>query len=350
MDKETFQRRYSDTSPKFERLRTTVYGMVQNSLAEAGIDLLQIQSRVKDCDSCYAKYEEKKYADPFLEITDFVGIRAILFLETDIDRAAKTLKEIFEVDTKNSVDKRHPTKVGSVGYRSLHIVASLGKSRRSLPEYRDICSLPFEIQLRTALQHAWAEIEHKRNYKGPFSLPEDLQHRLMTISGTLEMIDREFAAIAKQADEYATQIRTTDDAEGADAISSVALDALFEKFVAENDLFEHVDTSPRNTPTARILRELQRFGIQNVKQLRDLLKSLTPEDISLFSLPGYRLSIPRYYRTAMIKEDIEKYLSKAHEGTISSIEIAQINVLERALHRDDLEELFEKYGIKVVPF
>ena len=55
--------------------------------------------------------------------------------------------------------------------------------------FKDLC---FEIQVRTALSHAWAEIEHDRGYKLGGELPAHLKRRFNLLSGLLESADLEF--------------------------------------------------------------------------------------------------------------------------------------------------------------
>lgn len=71
----------------------------------------------------------------------------------------------FNIDEKNSLDKKILLASDQIGYRSVHFVCDLGAQRSGLPEFKDLGGLKFEIQVRTLLQHAWAELAHDRNYK-----------------------------------------------------------------------------------------------------------------------------------------------------------------------------------------
>jgi hypothetical protein len=53
------------------------------------------------------------------------------------------------------------------------------------------------VQVRTVLQHAWAEFEHDIRYKGtiPDEHVHDLDRRFTLAAGLLELADREFSAI-----------------------------------------------------------------------------------------------------------------------------------------------------------
>ena len=48
----------------------------------------------------------------------------------------------------------------------------LGSNRRKLSEYKKFDGLVAEIQIRTVLQHAWAEIEHDIRYKSTSTIPK----------------------------------------------------------------------------------------------------------------------------------------------------------------------------------
>ncbi len=55
-----------------------------------------------------------------------------------------------------------------------------------------------EIQVRTILQHSWAEMEHDISYKSDQQIPNELQRRFLALAGLLEIADREFNSIQKE--------------------------------------------------------------------------------------------------------------------------------------------------------
>jgi ppGpp synthetase/RelA/SpoT-type nucleotidyltranferase len=67
--------------------------------------------------------------------------------------------------------------------------------RTQLPEYERFGGIVVEIQVRTVLQHGWAEIEHGIGYKPEGPVGEDIRDRLLEIAGALRMADREFQRI-----------------------------------------------------------------------------------------------------------------------------------------------------------
>jgi hypothetical protein len=86
---------------------------------------------------------------------------------------------------------------GRWGYASRHLLLSVEPGRG--PEGTDdrLGVRPVSVQVRTVLQHAWAEFEHDIRYKGtiPDEHAPDLDRRFTLAAGLLELADREFSAI-----------------------------------------------------------------------------------------------------------------------------------------------------------
>lgn len=340
---ETFKSGFEKLTPVLSKLRTTVYGMVENGLNSEDIEHLPLQSRVKDIESAWQKTQAKNYQDPFTQITDFVGLRIIVFLESDIEKAQKIVESLFEVDVKKSVDKRIPQRSDVVGYRSLHLICSLGKERGKLPEYAGVSLQKFEVQIRTALQHAWAEIEHKRNYKGKNSLPDELQHRLMVLAGTIELLDREFSQIAQAALEYEQGIIERDNSASHESLSEIAIDAIIGR---EFKKFELIVPSLRNLNTKPdIVDELADFGVTSVGQFEKLAKSVNLKTISKHYRDFPSVSTVGLLRDLMIANDAEKYFNYAHKNRWQGTSFEDVAYLNEASGRSDLEAVFTKNDI-----
>ena len=52
-----------------------------------------------------------------------------------------------------------------------------------------------EVQVRTTLQHAWAEIEHDIQYKSENEIPKEIRRKFRALAGLVEIADREFQSI-----------------------------------------------------------------------------------------------------------------------------------------------------------
>jgi len=160
--------------PRHDRLTRAVVSIVENILGEQQIPYLAVSGRTKDRVSAIEKIRRKGYADPRAQLTDLSGIRIVVYFESDVQRVAALVNQAFNVDSANSFDKDSLLSTNQLGYRSVHFVCDLGKKRAAVDEYKGIADLKFEFQIRTVLQHAWAELAHDRNYKFSGKLPTKL--------------------------------------------------------------------------------------------------------------------------------------------------------------------------------
>ena len=172
-------------------------------LNEAGIEYNILEGRVKSFDSFLRKYELKrrKYIDPFAEMTDLIGIRIVTYYREDVDAVIKIIFKNFEIDFTNSINKLVNMEPDRMGYLSVHYVCKL-KPENFDENNERLANLgfKFEIQIRTALQHAWAAIDHKLRYKTMVNLPKKIERKLFRISALLEVADSEFSRIKDEID------------------------------------------------------------------------------------------------------------------------------------------------------
>ncbi len=146
------------------------------------------------------KLRRKCYQNPENQVKDKIGVRVITYYMDDVDRVADLLKMEFKVDKQNSEDKRTVLGTSAFGYRSVHLIARLSGSRLSSPEYTSLRDHWFEIQVRSLLEHAWAEIEHEVKYKPRVDYPSEITRRFARIAGVLEFLDSEFQALRLERD------------------------------------------------------------------------------------------------------------------------------------------------------
>lgn len=187
----------------YEACTASVESLVKTILRTRDEQIHSVSSRVKDRDSYLKKVSRKegKYRS-ISDITDVAGIRVITYFHDDVDRIAAIIASEFELDLPNCVDKRASHANDSFGYMSLHYVASFSTTRSELPEYSSYKDIKFEIQIRSILQHAWAEIEHDRGYHNAMSLPPHISRRFSRLAGHLEIGDSEFAQIRDAIEAY----------------------------------------------------------------------------------------------------------------------------------------------------
>lgn len=186
---------YLEYEENIKRLITTLI-KTENIMVHA------IESRVKEADSLKNKIIDKDKYNALDEITDIVGLRLITYFEDDVDKVANILKKEFILDEKNSIDKRVSENPEAFGYSSLHYILKLKEPRSSLLEYHNYRNINFEIQIRSILQHAWAEIEHDLGYKSNEEIPIPIRRSFSRVSSLLETADIEFIRIKNSLKEY----------------------------------------------------------------------------------------------------------------------------------------------------
>ncbi|TKH21952.1 GTP pyrophosphokinase, partial [Bacillus cereus] len=199
---------YQSNRDFYKRLALKIELIIKEILEDCKISFHSVTSRTKDVDSFAKKASKDKYSDPKSEILDLAGIRITAYVESDVNKICEVLEREFEIIQEHSVNKAEILKYNEVGYRSVHYIAKLDSARMKLPEYRRLDAF-FEIQVRTILQHAWAEIEHDRNYKFEGAeLPEHAQikRRFALLAGQLELADREFDSIVKDIEHYSDKV------------------------------------------------------------------------------------------------------------------------------------------------
>lgn len=183
-------------------LTAEVEKILRRALNEQNIIFHSIESRVKTVASFKEKASRDKYKDPINEITDLSGIRIITLFEKEIHQISDIIKELFEIDYEKSEDKSDLLDADKMGYKSIHYIAQLSREKIAATELENYKDLKFEIQIRSILQHAWAEIEHDRNYKFKGELPKYLQRRFYALAGMLEIADREFNSLAEEVEKF----------------------------------------------------------------------------------------------------------------------------------------------------
>ena len=198
---------YDQQRKKYERFAREVEHQLRCILEEEGIVCNAITSRVKERDSLTQKIDVKsdKYKS-LSEVTDIAGIRIITYYDSDVERAAKIVEREFCVDKENSINKREALGPEKFGYCSVHYVVSMNEDRLKLPENRGYAGIKCEIQIRTVLQHAWAEIEHDLGYKSEIDIPKDIRRSFSRLAGLLEVADKEFQEIRDFLETYREKV------------------------------------------------------------------------------------------------------------------------------------------------
>ena len=194
---EAILREYQDNLPRFREVEQEVKEKLRQTLADAGLLVAAIESRVKGYDSLAGKLELKghKYSS-LADLTDILGLRVITFYIDDVDKVASAVERLFDIDWENSVDKRKIHEIDSFGYLSLHYICKV-------PDF----PYRFEIQMRTLLQHAWANMDHDTGYKSGVEIPRRYMRNMSRLAGMLELVDDEFSKIRIELTDYRRRVQ-----------------------------------------------------------------------------------------------------------------------------------------------
>ena len=178
--------------------------LVTSLLDEAGINYLTVTGRTKSVASFAEKSRRsvdgvRLYADPLRQIGDVLGVRVITYVRADVAAVAELLADQVVVTDDRDLGLETASE-GRFGYASRHLQLTLDAAREGLPAYAHLRGRNVQVQIRTVLQHAWAEFEHDIRYKGtvPEEHASDFDRRFTLAAGLLELADEEFTTIRER--------------------------------------------------------------------------------------------------------------------------------------------------------
>ena len=334
---------YTSKRNLYKQLGNKVHNIIKELLDLNNIDIHAIFYRAKEIESFKEKIKDPKYTNPQEQITDLAGIRIICYVESDIEKICKVIEDNFEIDLPNSGDKSELLGTDKVGYKSVHYVAKLNSQRLSLPEYGNFSKSKFEIQVRTILQHAWAEIEHDRNYKFSGELPPEIQRRFKLVAGSLELADKEFDRIASDIDKINLKVQEGTKHGNVDfEINTTTikqyLATKFESLIPEI-------VSP-NFPTAssesKVIQEINKYGLKNLNDLNNIIPKDFINQIKKSTNP-----ISNYtglLRVVMIINDWKKYFDESFDKTWAVSSLQKRDILEK--YNVPVDEIINKYKLE----
>lgn len=205
MSKEEFRKQYNENFPRYERLAINLQQALKAFLAENAIPYLDVLYRVKDVDSAYEKVSRKEFDTPFEQIEDWSGLRVICYYPSDVNKICEIIKQEFDIISQEDTAKRLALK--EFGYRSTHFILKVKSSWMLPPNYRGLENFKAEVQVRTILMHAWAEVEHKLQYKSTEQVPEQFQRKLYLLSAKFEEADGQFEELRDGITKYRVELR-----------------------------------------------------------------------------------------------------------------------------------------------
>lgn len=205
MDLNETGKKFSKIKNKYDKLGLNLVQALELLLKEQNIGCLSINHRVKDKTSFLEKIERKNYQEPFEQIEDICGIRIICYYQSDVKLISDLISK--ELDVIESQDKEEMLNSDQFGYRSTHFIVKINPNWLQAPNYRGLENLKAEIQVRTILMHAWAEIEHKLSYKSETQIPKQFKRKLFIMSAKLEEADEQFENLRNSILTYKEEVK-----------------------------------------------------------------------------------------------------------------------------------------------
>jgi ppGpp synthetase/RelA/SpoT-type nucleotidyltranferase len=280
----------------YEEFSRAVNEILADAINTRGLRASDIQFRAKTIESFGKKAmrpseenpDEPKYPKPLADITDLAGVRVITFFPRTVEEVCLCIVEEFEVLER--VDHTASAlQEDRLGYQSVHLLVRLANNRKTLSEYRRFDSLVAEVQVRTIMQHAWAEIEHDIRYKSTAAIPKVISRRFMTLAGLLEIADREFQAIQEE-----------DKAIRANARTLIEENRLKEVEITPDALQLYLnlrlgadDRISEDTYEWQV-RLLRRMGFQNLGQIEECTSGHNDDKLSRLALGSRQGQISRF--------------------------------------------------------
>ena len=242
-----------------------------------------ISHRIKTSESLKRKLERPDRIYHHLsEITDILGFRIVTYFHDGIEEVAKFVESRFDVNWSKSIDKRQKDSLDQFGYRSLHYICRAPDTffeSFNLTPIKEFC---FEIQIRTILEHAWAEIEHDLGYKADHDVPAEIRRRFSRLSGLLELADQEFVDIKKSLNQYQARVAEKIAGEEHDVtINRVSLRAALESGIT--NILDNTLAQRLSLPKAKtffyidyLIRMLDLIGVKTISQLSQIIELHAP--------------------------------------------------------------------------
>lgn len=284
ISKQQIKETYQSYSEYFNEIMKKVVERLQENIELSGQPAYK--SRVKSFDSYYKKIlrlKPQKITEKcdLIYLTDMMGIRMICAFLEDINLAVEQIKNLFEI--KEVEVKGAEKKFSEFGYESTHVLIGIpksfipkltGKYSKLKPISQEIVC---EIQIRTILQDAWAEVEHKLIYKtefNPFDIP--LRRKLASINASLSLADITFQEIRDYQNKLQKELAVR-----RESFYSQADNLLNEKSEAPQENISRVSPFVMGTIDDMILRAIQAHNQGSLQEAVDIYTKIMdaiPED------------------------------------------------------------------------
>ena len=287
VDKESIIISFIRSKERYKKLAEYIVDLIGNDPAFPKDRLHTMIYRIKGEERIIEKIEDensklKRGTSPIEEknfkarIGDLAGIRFICLRLSDIDKVDEYLRFLAEekilrilkgpdkkrsfilpIDPDEALPKNIDLRYG--GYSSIHYQVELGEKSDAGDDLRDI---QIEFQVRTILEEAWGEIDHKYRYvlsRSGVELPECIHNGFYNLSAYLQVVAMQAEFLCRQVD-----IHKQSTARKQKVKAAVKLEDAYNLPAIEDATF----------PNASSLLELQK-GLEEIFGVRITARTLT---------------------------------------------------------------------------
>jgi len=146
------------------------------------LHIIYVPARIKPKESLMAKIEKEGYKDPSEDIEDLVACRLIVKSNSDIDEILEKIEGIFNIEKRNFRSFRPSEFI----YDDIQLILSFKDS--PFISNKEILGKKFELQIRTGLQDALAEVIRSEIYKTA-TLTWQKERTASELRANLELVD-----------------------------------------------------------------------------------------------------------------------------------------------------------------
>ncbi len=198
LDEDSVEGLYHRLLPTCDQVLLEMATLLQRA-AETKVPAVQVKGRVKRLPSLLEKIQRKFSPQDLVEpipalrrMTDLMALRAVCPFLEDVDTVVEAARMVFEIQELEQ--KGEGRSFAEFGYSSTHLLVNLPYQLQR--EYPALAEFRVEIQVRTILQDAWAEVEHELIYKvGAHPLNQQIRRKLAALNANLVLSDTIFQEI-----------------------------------------------------------------------------------------------------------------------------------------------------------
>ncbi|MBF0289598.1 MAG: hypothetical protein HQM14_17440 [SAR324 cluster bacterium] len=262
MATESLQETYTTHFLKWESYLSNVAQKIRRELYKSGLKF-SIKSRIKTIESLNVKriQLENLNAVGSKKIKDLLGLRTIVPFQEDVEQIIDMLHNKFEVIEIER--KSENLSYREFAYDSVHVIIAVDDENFAFPQP---CTKCCEIQIRTILQDAWAEVEHELIYKSDLRFyNESTRKKLAALNANLtlsDMIFQEIKDVQKESKKWG-QERFQELQKKAAQINANEVSAYISK---EKDLPSQKDTSNSSKASDKKLDRTLMEALENHNQ------------------------------------------------------------------------------------